>query len=81
MTRVRPVFTGRNGLPESGGYVYRGKQRLDDTNSYECEGGCGRRLENKPGPRMGSCAVCRDSSGLTFGPGGGTPRPASERAR
>lgn len=58
-----PGGGARNGLPDQPGYVYRGKLPLEVELPFLCEGGCGRRLEIKPGPCMGRCAVCRQAMG------------------
>ncbi len=54
----------RNGMPGFRDYTYRGEKTLEAELPYECEGGCGRRLETDRWPR---CAVCR--GGTYYEPG------------
>lgn len=58
-----------NGRPGLGRYVYRGTKTLEVELPFECEGGCGRRME-KVGRAVhgGLCAVCRDAAGLAREP-------------
>jgi len=59
---IQPVPSGaRNGLPAPRDYTYRGKLPLAVELPYECEAGCGRRME-KTGRNGGVCAVCRGTS-------------------